>query len=157
MVQDNSDGSYMDPASKDWYTRFPLPKGFVFYISAGARPVFRDLKRLENADEKRKVIIMDITAPDGPDGMPGHIFINHLRAGFTIDLKKLNRMLLNSFYTLTAIQQEPGSLLATIAIDPAHDIFKVSFSRTTCGARCMYGTDRKRVNGTKHWPAPALP
>ena len=91
LIQGNSEASYSDPISKESYTRFPLPKGFVFYISPDVNPAFKNLKRIENADEKRKVVIMDITASTGSDMMPQHILIKHLRAGFTIDLKKIEK------------------------------------------------------------------
>lgn len=91
LVKGNNEASYIDPVSKELYTRFPLPKGFVLYISPDISPAFSNLKRIENADEKRKVMIMDITASTGSDAMPQHILIKHLRAGFTIDLKKIEQ------------------------------------------------------------------
>ncbi len=66
------------------YVRFPLSKGFVFYL------ITQDyqLAGIENADEKRKVVVFQIE-PVPLKQLPDQIFIRHLRAGFTIDLKKI--------------------------------------------------------------------
>lgn len=69
------------------YIRFELEKGFVYYITDNGKKI----KGIENADEHRKVIVMDITAADTPQSLPAAVAIRHLRAGFTIDLKKINR------------------------------------------------------------------
>jgi hypothetical protein len=91
LIKGKSEGSYKTPSSEEWYTRFSLPKGFVFYISTNPEPTSGSLKRIENADDKRKVIVMDITPSKNGNNMPQHISINHLRAGFTIDLKKIEQ------------------------------------------------------------------
>lgn len=90
-VRGNSEASYKEPATGAWYTRFPLVKGYAMYVSPGPRPAFPDLQRIENADDKRKVITMQLSPATGADMMPAHIFIRHLRAGFSIDLKKINQ------------------------------------------------------------------
>ena len=91
LVKGKSEGSYKAASAEEWYTRFLLPQGFVFYISPAPVPTSGNLKRIENADDKRKVIVMDITPAAGGNSMPQHIFINHLRAGFSIDLKKIEQ------------------------------------------------------------------
>lgn len=91
MVRGTSDATFSQPGTGDYYTRFALQKGFVMYVSPKAGPSFPDLKRIENADNKRKVITMDLAPSPWSDGMPGHILIRHHRAGFTIDLKKINQ------------------------------------------------------------------
>lgn len=90
-VRGNSEAVYKAQESQEWYTRFPLSRGFVQYISPGPQPVFHDLLRIENADDKRKVIIMQLKQDTGSTVMPAHIFIRHLRAGFSIDLKKIEQ------------------------------------------------------------------
>ena len=90
-VQGHSDASYTTTGKKEWYTRFTLSKGFVMYVSPEARPAFKSLKRIENADDKRKVITMDLAQTASNDVMPQHILIRHHRAGFTIDLKKIEQ------------------------------------------------------------------
>lgn len=67
------------------YVRFELDKGFVYYITDADRK----LTTIENADDKRKVIVMDMSPPTDPHTLASKISINHLRAGFTIDLKKI--------------------------------------------------------------------
>jgi hypothetical protein len=71
--------------SKDYYVRFELDKGFVYYITDNERK----LATIENADDKRKVVVMDMKPATDPQTLAQKISINHLRAGFTIDLKKI--------------------------------------------------------------------
>lgn len=66
------------------YVRFPLSKGFVFYLVTQDR----QLTGIENADEKKKVVVFQIS-PTPLKELPEHIIIRHLRANFTIDLKKI--------------------------------------------------------------------
>lgn len=90
-VQGNSEAVYKAQEAPEWYTRFPLSRGYVLYISPGPQPAFHDLLRIENADEKRKVITLQLTQDSATSLMPAHIFIRHLRAGFSIDLKKIKQ------------------------------------------------------------------
>lgn len=90
-VRGNSDACYTTADKREWYSRFTLSKGFALYISPGSIPAFKSLKRIENADDKRKVITMELTPATGNDTMPQHILIRHHRAGFTIDLKKIEQ------------------------------------------------------------------
>jgi len=74
-------------AAKDTatYTRFNLARGFVYYITNGDSK----LAGIDNADEKRKVITMRFLPPSPLQQLPETINIRHLRAHFTIDLKKI--------------------------------------------------------------------
>ena len=74
-----------NPSKK--FIRFELEKGFVYYL------IDRDRKLIgiENADEQRKVVVMDLTPADALQSLPASISIRHLRAGFTIDLQKIKR------------------------------------------------------------------
>jgi hypothetical protein len=72
--------------SKEYYIRFELDKGFVYYVTDEDRK----LTAIENADDKRKVIVMDIHPVATLQTLAEKITIRHLRAGFTIDLKKIN-------------------------------------------------------------------
>ncbi len=74
-----------DPSKN--FIRFELAKGFVYYITTKERK----LTGIENADEQRKVVVMKMTPDDIAQRLPISLSINHLRAGFTIDLKKINR------------------------------------------------------------------
>ncbi|RQO31605.1 hypothetical protein DBR32_06525 [Taibaiella sp. KBW10] len=65
------------------YMRFALSKGFVYYIFEGAQ-----LHRIENADERKKVIVMQL-APTAIGTLPESVMINHLRAHFSIQLQQL--------------------------------------------------------------------
>jgi len=66
------------------YLRFPLNKGFVFYL------ITQDgqLTGIENADDKKKVVVFHLS-PAALKELPEHITVQHLRANFTIDLKKI--------------------------------------------------------------------
>jgi hypothetical protein len=72
--------------TKEHYIRFELDKGFVYYVADDERK----LTAIENADDKRKVIIMDMRPATPLQTLAEKITIRHLRAGFTIDLKKIN-------------------------------------------------------------------
>jgi len=61
-------------------------KGYAYYV---LEPESNRLKRIENAGDKRKVVIMEMTPPALPRTLADAIFIRHLRANFTIDLKKI--------------------------------------------------------------------
>jgi hypothetical protein len=74
-----------DPSKN--FVRFGLNKGFVYYIVNKDRT----LMGIENADEQRKVVVMKMTPADTVQRLPVALSINHLRAGFTIDLKKITR------------------------------------------------------------------
>lgn len=74
-----------DPSKN--FVRFELEKGFVYYVTNKERK----LTGIENADEQRKVVVMKMTPTDTAQRLPVSLSINHLRAGFTIDLKKINR------------------------------------------------------------------
>lgn len=81
----NATGTYRfsnDPAD---YTRFELQKGFVYYLTDSTGK----LKGIENADEHRKVIVMTFNPPATLRQLPEAATIQHLRAHFTIDLKKI--------------------------------------------------------------------
>lgn len=71
---------------KEYYTRFNLDKGFVYYVTDQERK----LTAIENADEKKKVTVMDLKPAASLQTLPEKISIHHLLAGFTIDLKKIN-------------------------------------------------------------------
>jgi hypothetical protein len=58
----------------------------VYYVADDDRK----LTAIENADDKRKVIVMDMRPATPLQTLAEKITIRHLRAGFTIDLKKIN-------------------------------------------------------------------
>lgn len=66
------------------YIRFERNKGFVYYMYNQQQ----QLQRIENADERKKVVIMK-TNPTAIGDMPDSIHINHLKAHFTIQLTQL--------------------------------------------------------------------
>lgn len=66
------------------YIRFSMAKGFVHYLTDG----HRRLTGIEHADERQKVVIIDFPATD-LQHLPEKLSIRHLKAGFTIDLKKI--------------------------------------------------------------------
>lgn len=76
---------YNDPTRN--FIRFELEKGFVYYIMNREQ----NITAIENADEQRKVVVMDLSPGDTRQTLPEHARIRHLRAGFTIDLKKIKR------------------------------------------------------------------
>ncbi|RYE00023.1 MAG: hypothetical protein EOP54_01730 [Sphingobacteriales bacterium] len=79
-----SSGVFTDETGKD-YLRFELKeKGFVYYVFEKGNIV-----GIENADEKRKVVIMALSDTKGADPFAQKIFMKHLRANFTIDLNKI--------------------------------------------------------------------
>jgi len=69
------------------YVRFELGKGFVHYITNMERKV----TGIENADERQKVVVMEYGDPTPLQQLPEQLSIRHLKAGFTIDLKKISK------------------------------------------------------------------
>lgn len=67
------------------FIRFELERGFVYYVTDPERKLIR----IENADDKQKVVMMKMSPATAPNSMAERINISHLRAGFTIDLKKI--------------------------------------------------------------------
>lgn len=68
------------------YVRYELAKGFVYYV------INNDNQWLgiENADDKRKVVVFNF-APTPLKQLPDSMNIQHLRADFTIDLKRMSQ------------------------------------------------------------------
>jgi hypothetical protein len=86
-VSDNPVGIYQFGKNpKEYYTRFNLEKGFVYYVTDQERKLIS----VENADDKKKVIVMDIRPAADLQTLPEKITIRHLLGGFTIDLKKIH-------------------------------------------------------------------
>jgi hypothetical protein len=69
---------------EEYYVSFPLEKGFGFYVTDRDR----NLLRIENGDSKHRVISMKLS-PASAHTLSDRIQIDHLNAGFTIDLKKI--------------------------------------------------------------------
>lgn len=67
------------------YNKFNLEKGFVYYVTNPKN----ELVSIENADDRQKVILMNIAAGSTLKKMPESITIKHLKANFTIHLKKI--------------------------------------------------------------------
>ena len=81
-----SDGSYnFDKNPELIYTKFNLEKGFVYYVTNSKK----ELTGIENADEKQKVILMALANGTALKTLPETIYIKHLKANFTINLKKI--------------------------------------------------------------------
>ena len=86
----------IDPASQqmlknksgqDVALRFRLEKGFAYYfLNEGGL-----LKSIANADEQRKVVVMDFDPPAPKNELPQHAELRHLRACFSISLQKLSQ------------------------------------------------------------------
>lgn len=90
-------GTFTDGSGED-HLRFDLTgKGFVHYIFNKERNIIR----IENADEKRKVTLIELSGAKGPDTLAEQIRIRHLRANFSITLHKLEQEENTSDHDLT--------------------------------------------------------
>jgi len=78
-----SEQYYRDDAAT-WH-RFTLDKGYAWYVEENNL-----LTRIENSG-KRRVITMGLSGPGQPGSLPGGVLIRHHRAGFTIQLHKINQ------------------------------------------------------------------
>lgn len=67
------------------HVQYNLEKGFVYYVFDNKK-----LQQIVNADDKRKVIVMDLQPATELGKLPQNIKINNLRANFTIDLQQIN-------------------------------------------------------------------
>ncbi|MBL7704131.1 MAG: hypothetical protein JNM21_01175 [Taibaiella sp.] len=77
-------GIFTDGTGKE-YLRFELKeKGFVYYVFEKGNIV-----GIENADEKRKVVVMALSEAKGANTFAQKISMKHLRAHFTIDLNRI--------------------------------------------------------------------
>lgn len=77
-------GIFADGTGKE-YLRFELKeKGFVYYVFEKGNIV-----GIENADEKRKVVVMTLSEAKGSNTFAQKISMKHLRAHFTIDLSQI--------------------------------------------------------------------
>ena len=85
-IKEQSNGQYTFDNNPDlFYSKFNLDKGFVYYVTNKKN----ELVSIENADDKQKVILMDIAAGTPLKTLPESIKIKHLKANFTIHLKKI--------------------------------------------------------------------
>lgn len=79
-----SGGVFTDAGGKE-YLRFELKeKGFVYYVFEKGNIV-----GIENADEKRKVVVMTLSEAKGSNTFAQQVSMKHLRANFTIYLTKI--------------------------------------------------------------------
>lgn len=76
-------GLYHDGSGRD-YVKYELEKGFVYYIFEQGNMV-----QIENADDKRKVVVMQLEQAKGANTLAEKLHIKHLRANFSIDLTKI--------------------------------------------------------------------
>jgi len=77
-------GVFTEATGKE-YLRFELKeKGFVYYVFEKG-----NITGIENADEKRKVVVMTLSETEGANTFAQQISMKHLRANFTIDLTKI--------------------------------------------------------------------
>lgn len=77
---------FLDEVDNSVY-RFAMPKGFAYYILDKDN----NLIEIEHADEKKKVVKIKLEPPTVPSVLANQIIIEHLRANFTISLKKLEQ------------------------------------------------------------------
>ncbi|WP_118972744.1 hypothetical protein [Taibaiella koreensis] len=84
-LSEQAAGSYQAKHDSLTYTRFNLQRGFVYYITNK----HNRLTGIDNADDKRKVVTMQLLPPAPLQQLPETLTIRHLRAHFTIDLKKI--------------------------------------------------------------------
>jgi hypothetical protein len=68
-----------------FYSKFSLDKGFVYYVTNKKN----ELVSIQNADDKQKVTLMDIATGTTLKTLPESIKIKHLKANFTIHLKRI--------------------------------------------------------------------
>ncbi len=83
-LQKNTEILYTSRRGKEQYYRYTINTGYVFYITEAEK-----LKRIENADEKKKVTTIDIWGKKTDEAMPDSAFFNHHKAKFTIALDKI--------------------------------------------------------------------
>lgn len=67
------------------FRRLTISGGYAYYVEEDKR-----LVRIENAGERKKVVTMYIKRKENPSDIPGKILIEHHKANFTIQLKKLD-------------------------------------------------------------------
>lgn len=85
-IQEQPNGYYNFSKNPDlFYSKFNLSKGFVYYVTNREN----ELVSIENADEKQKVILMDVASGTALGNLPESLTIKHLKANFTIHLKKI--------------------------------------------------------------------
>lgn len=76
-------GVYYNGLGRD-YVRYEMERGFVYYIFEQG-----DVVQIENADDKRKVVVMALEQAKGMNTLAEKLHIKHLRANFSIDLTKI--------------------------------------------------------------------
>jgi hypothetical protein len=69
---------------KETFYRFTLQKGYVYYVENSAR-----LMRIDNTGEKRLVNTILLTGNNKAHDLPDSVSFRHLKANFTIELKKI--------------------------------------------------------------------
>jgi hypothetical protein len=69
---------------KEEFSRLNINNGFVYYITEADT-----LKRIENANNRKRVVTVNVGKKSTTRSMPDAISINHHKANFTISLTKL--------------------------------------------------------------------
>jgi hypothetical protein len=79
-----SEKFFVGDRGKSTHHCFNIESGYAYYVETG-----KQLVRIENAGEKKKVITITTTGRNAPTDMPDSVFFNHHKANFTIALQKI--------------------------------------------------------------------
>jgi hypothetical protein len=71
---------------KEQLYRLNREGGYVYYTIAG-----NDLVKIENADNRKKIITVNVGGKATPQSMPDSVLFDHHKANFTISLTKIER------------------------------------------------------------------
>lgn len=86
-ISDQPQGIYQFNKNNSlYYSRFDLAKGFVYYVTNKEQ----ELVAIENADDKEKIVLVDIKTVVPIGQLSPQMNIKHYKAGFTITLNKMN-------------------------------------------------------------------
>lgn len=83
-LKENSEILLTSGRGKKQFNRFNIEGGYVYYISNDG-----ELSQIENANNRKRIVTVNIHDKEADSVMPEKVFIEHHKANFTISLTKL--------------------------------------------------------------------
>lgn len=83
-LEKNSEKTFIDSRGIEQFNRLSISNGYVYYVTKDEK-----LVRIENANNRKRIVTVNVGAKAEPSAMPQDVLIEHHTANFTISLKKI--------------------------------------------------------------------
>ncbi len=83
-LEKNSEKTFIDSRGIEQFNRLSISNGYVYYVTKDEK-----LVRIENANNRKRIVTVNVGAKAETSAMPQDVLIEHHTANFTISLKKI--------------------------------------------------------------------